>query len=582
MLKLIQKLYPFIKPYRLYFALAFVFMVLVDLTGYLLPEVVRVMTDQVFTQIQEPGMVKQLLILSGVLIGAGILRGIVANAMIQFFWIASESIVRDIRNALYHKIQHMELLSFDKLQVGDLMSRITSDIQILRNIFAWGLEHRIRITLITLTVFALMLYLNWPLALLVFGVIPVFMLAILYFSNKMRVGVLRKQRQLGRFVTAVQHNISGMRTVKAFSAEQEEVLRLDRVNAKLQEEETGLATLQAVFNPLILTVNGLGTLIILLYGGFKVTTGELSLGVLLAFITYLSLMRWPVSLLAPNVSLTNMAVGAADRIEEIFQMPDQKVTEKGILCQDLKGEIDFNNVSFSYQEEDPVLENIDFSIKAGEKVLIFGLTGAGKSTLISLIPRFYKPTSGEIAIDGIPLPQWSRECLRSQIGFVHQETFLFSATIADNIRYGKPEATQKEIEEAAHHAQIHDFITTLPGGYNTMVGEYGLGLSGGQRQRISLARTILQDPKILILDDCTSSLDSVTEHKIQRQLKELMKGRTSIIIAQRMGIVSEVDKIIVLNKKRIESHGDHKKLLKSSRLYRESFYSQYQQAQEEV
>ncbi|WP_053228242.1 ABC transporter ATP-binding protein [Spirochaeta cellobiosiphila] len=583
MLKLLKKLFPFLKPYKGNLVIAVLFMVLLDVTEYLLPLVVKLLTDDVFVNIQMEGMVHKLIWLCSILFGAALFRGIFANIMIQQYWIIGESVVRDMRNALYDKIQNMELLSYDKMQVGDLMSRLTSDIHILRNLFAWGLEHRLRIIFITTAVFILMMLLSWKLTLLVFVIIPIFLGTILFFSGKMRRAVERQQRRLGLFVSGIQQNITGMRTVKAFSAEEEEIRKLHNLNAKLKNEETNLATLQAVFNPLILVVNGVGTLIVLLYGGYQVMMGQLSLGILLAFITYMGIMRWPISLLAPNTSLFNMALGAITRIEEIFNLPDQKHAETGSFKKEIKGAIQFEKVCFAYTEEDSVLENISFSINPGEKVMLFGLTGAGKSTLISLIPRFYYPTSGNITIDETPLQDWHRETLRRQIGFVHQETFLFSATIGDNIRYGKPTATQAEVEEAASHAQIHEFIKELPEGYNTMIGEYGVGLSGGQRQRISIARTILQDPKILILDDCTSSLDSVTEFKIQQQLKELMKGRTSIIIAQRMGAVSDVDKIIVLNRKRIEGLDSHRNLLKYNSLYRDSYYSLYQQLpQEEV
>jgi len=573
-LSFIKQFYRFIRPYRGILITAIIMMVFVDLSGYILPKMVTYLTDDVYPYIQEPGMLSKMIWICAALIASGIIRGLFSYIMIRCYWSAGESIIRDIRNTLYDKIQHLQLAYYDQSRIGDLMSRMTSDLRLVRNFFSFGIEHRLRIILLTATVFVLMLLLSWQLALIVYGILPIFMFIILRSSKSMRQAVDEKQQQLGTFASRVQENLTGIRVVKAFAMEREEIKKYEKENQLLKEKETRLSLLQAFLNPLLLLMNGLGTLGIIIYGGIAYINGDLTLGVILGFLTYLGIMGWPVAVLAFNTSLISQTIGAGKRVKEILDAPDQKQEDLGSRTDFFKGQLTFQNVSFAYKQEQSVLNDLNFTIEPGEKVALFGLTGAGKSTLISLIPRFYPPSQGQIQMDGIPIEDWDLKALRSQIGIVLQETFLFSTTLAENIAYGKPEASMEEIKQAARHAMIHDFIETLPQGYQTKIGEYGIGLSGGQRQRIAIARTLLQDPKLLILDDCTSSLDTITEHKIQMQLRELMKGRTTIIIAQRMAAFALVDRIIVLNCGKVEDFDSHTRLMKKNPLYRAHFQSQ--------
>lgn len=574
MLSFFRQYYRFIKPYQGKLFWAVFSMILVDLSAYVLPEIVEYLTDDVFPYIKEPGMTAKMFWICTALIGSGLLRGLLSYIMIRCYWSVGESVVRDLRNYLYDKIQHLQLAFYDQSRVGDLMSRLTTDIRLIKNFFAFGIEHRLRILLLTATVFLLMILLNLQLALIIYGILPVFFYTIIRFSTRMRDAVNKKQQQIGAFASRIQENLTGIRVVKAFAVEEEEKVKYDRENRELLKREKELSLLQVYLNPLLLLINGIGTLVIILYGGWQYINGDLSMGILMGFITYLGLMGWPVAMLAFNTSLVSQALGAATRISEIIKAPDQKQQNQGKAKDFFKGRITFRKVSFAYTKNRNILEDVDFTIEPGEKVALFGLTGAGKSSLISMIPRFYPPTRGEIKIDGKNIENWELKALRSQIGIVLQETFLFSASLAENIAYGKPGASFDEIQDAARHAHIHDFIEALPQGYNTKVGEYGIGLSGGQKQRIAIARTLLQDPKLLILDDCTSSLDSITEHKIQMQLKELMIGRTSIIIAQRVAAFALVDRIIVLNKGRVQDFDSHSRLLQRNRLYRDNFLSQ--------
>lgn len=557
--------------------LAILAMLFVDIIAYMIPVAIGYLTDHVFPLMHERGMIRTLLSICGLLALAGFLRGMITYAMIRSFWHTGEAVVHDLRNALYGKLQHLDLGFYDQARTGDLMSRITTDILLIRDFFAFGIEHRIRIILITLTIFIIMIIQEWRLALAVYGLIPLLYMVVVSFSKKMRQAVLDKQKQMGILAARVQENITGIRIVKAFAMEDDEITKFAQENRKTQKREMHMSLLQVHLNAILLLANGAGSLIILLFGGYLVINGQQSPGLLFAFIAYLGIIRFPINMLAFNTSLVNQAMGAGDRIREILECPDQQRNNLNTLKASLLGKIAFRDVSFGYRENVPILKNLNFTIEPGEKVALFGLTGAGKSTLISLIPRFYLPTSGRIEIDDRDISDWELGFFRSRIGIVLQETFLFSASIGENIAFGKPGAGFDEIQQAARHAQIHKFIEKLPNGYDTLVGEYGAGLSGGQKQRVAIARTLLQDPALLILDDCTSSLDTVTERKIQTQLQELMKGRTTIIIGQRISTLALAERIIVLDNGTIQDIDSHSRLMKRNKLYRKTYEFQLSQ-----
>jgi ABC-type multidrug transport system fused ATPase/permease subunit len=533
--------------------------------------IVGYVTDAVYPYMREPGMLRRLAAAGGLLIGGAVVRGFLVNGMIRQFWYMAESVVRDIRNAVYQKLQHLDLSFYDRARTGDLMSRVTYDIQLIRNCIAFGFEHRIRIVLISATIFAIMLYQEWRLALAIYSILPIFFAVIIYFTRRMERAVTEKQRQMGRLNARLQENITGIRVVKAFAMEELEMDRFDEENRRMYERDLRVGLLQVHLNPILLMTDGIAAMIILVYGGYLVIMGEMSLGVLFAFVTFLGIMAFPIRILAFNTSLLSLARGGIRRIEEILHSPDQKRHNTGTSTVPIRGDLSFRHVSFAYEGNAPVLADISFDVKAGEQIALFGLTGAGKSTLISLIPRFYPPSSGSILIDGRDITEWDQQYLRSQIGTVLQETFLFSATLRENIAFGRSDASEAEIRQAAEYAQIGDFIESLPEGYDTVVGEYGVGLSGGQKQRIAIARTLLQDPKLLILDDCTSSLDAVTERNIQDQLRKLMVGRTTIIVAQRVSTLRLADRILVVDRGMVAGMDSHERLLRSNPLYRNTY-----------
>lgn len=574
MVSILRQLWPIVRTYKRNLLFACLFMVPFDLVAYSVPLVVGYVVDYIYPDITAGGALTPVFLAAGLLVVLGFFRGLSAHLMIRNFWYVAESVVQDLRNTLYDKLQHLDLTFYDNARTGDLMSRLTYDIQLLRNFFAFGIEHRIRIIAITGTIFAIMLWQEWRLALGVYTVVPIFFAIILYYSRRMRDAVSRKQKQMGRLNARIQENVTGIRVVKAFSMEHAEIERFDGENRTMLEKDLNMSLLQVLLNPVLLLTDGVGSLIILWYGGYQVISGTMSLGVLFAFVSYLGVMRFPMLILAFNTSLLNLARGACTRVFEILDAPDQKRYDTGTYKEPIRGRVEFDHVRFEYKSETPVLNNLSFVIEPGERVALFGLTGAGKSSLISLIPRFYLPTYGRILIDDRDITEWDLTHLRSQVGTVMQETFLFSASIGENIAFAKPSATQEEIEQAARYAHIHEFIASLPHGYDTIVGEYGVGLSGGQKQRVAIARTLLQDPCLLILDDCTSSLDAVTERKIQDELRELMEGRTTILVAQRVSTLALADRIIVLENGAISDMASHETLLERNQLYRTTYASQ--------
>lgn len=575
MLTVLRRIRPFLAPYRARMLVALAAMLGVDAIAYGVPLAIGYVTDRVYPRLgSSPEAMRELWVAGALLFAGAVLRGGLAHVMIRAFWSVAESSVRDIRNSLYHKLQHLDMDYYDRSRTGDLMSRATYDVQIIRNFLAFGIEHRARITLIMGTVFVLMLWQSPRTALLVYAALPLFIAAILFYSGRMRTAVVRQQRQMGRLNSRLQEHVTGIRTIKAFAVEREEAERFGAENQAMLERDLEASLPQAYLNPILLITEGVGALVLLAVSGQRVIAGELPLGVVVAFVSYLGIMGFPLRILAFNTSLVNLALGASGRLDEILRRDDQLQQSSGTHRAPVSGAVSFESVAFRYPESHCVLENVSFQVEPGAHVGLFGLTGSGKSSLISLIPRFYPPTEGRILIDGVPVEEWDLLKLRSQIGTVLQETFLFSASIRENIAFGRPSASADEIEAATRAARIHDFVESLPEGYDTIVGEHGVGLSGGQKQRLAIARTIVQDPRILILDDCTSSLDAVTEREIQAQLRELMRDRTTIIVAQRISTLELADRIIVLNEGGVEDIETHDVLVSRNATYRRTYLQQ--------
>jgi ATP-binding cassette subfamily B protein len=437
---------------------------------------------------------------------------------------------------------------------------------------------------------------NWSLTLVSFACLPFIAYFAIKFGARMRPIWTKTQQQMAATGTVLQENLSGMRVVKAFSRQRFESAKFEKEARLLYDAQISAARIQAVRGPLMTVLTTLASALVLWYGGMLVisqnwmighlTVGHLTAGELTQFYVYLSFLIPPIRMLGPHINMTSRAIASGQRIFEVIDT-ESAVKEKAnaAVLSDVKGDVKFDGVSFSYEsaksKSDDILKNIDLEAKSGEMVALLGATGSGKTTLVNLIPRFYDVTAGSISIDDIDIRDVTLASLRRQIGIVQQDAFLFSATIRDNIAYGAIDASDEEIIAASKTARLHDFIVTLPQGYDTWVGERGVTLSGGQKQRLAIARTLLIDPRILILDDSTSSVDTETEFLIQQALRELMKGRTTFVIAQRLQTVKDAQQIFVLDKGAIVERGTHLQLLHNGKIYRDIYELQLK-AQEEA
>lgn len=578
-------LYPYFRPYRWLFWTGFIFMLIQNSLMYVVPWGVGHIWDYVFPVLgKRPGGGWLLIKWCGFLLLAGLLRALFVFPMIYLFWSTGTKVVRDLRNHLYNKLQALPFRFYDRIRVGDLMSRLTLDIELIRNFYAFNIEHRSQIWMYFSIITGLLVITDWKLALACLGLIPVIIPTVLIFSRKMRAAVAARQIQAGILNAKVQENITGIRVVKAFAMENSELNKFGLENETMLAKNLNVSKLQAYLQPFLIFCSAIGMAAILWYGGARVIGGQMSLGKLITFVFYLTMLNWPFTMLAPNTNQIRQVEGSVNRVIEILNQPEEITSPAGggkVLPQ-IRGQIEFERVTFGYGDMIgpdwfPILKDLNLTVMPGEKVAIIGLTGSGKSTLVNLIPRFYDPQIGTIRIDGTDLTQLNVNWWRRQIGLVLQETFLFSATIADNIAFGRPEASPAEVRNAARAAQIDDFIMHLPQKYNTIIGERGVGLSGGQKQRVAIARAILLNPKIFILDDSTSSVDVETEQEIQTALNDLMTDRTTLIITQRLSTAKLADRVIILDSGEIRAQGSHEALMSQDQFYQELYRIQTMQ-----
>jgi ABC-type multidrug transport system fused ATPase/permease subunit len=480
----------------------------------------------------------------------------------------AQRVIYEMRGSLYRHLLEMSFSFYEKTQTGQLMSRATADVEMLKRFYGFGIVHLFQGILTFAGVIVVIFTMHWQLSLITVATLPFITLAIIRFGRLVGPAYQIIQEELAELTSVLQENLSGIRVVKAFSREDSEKEKFDRNNRRLLAKNLAAVRVFAYYFPFIGFLTGLSAAVILWYGGREVIRGNLLLGELVAFNSYLLMLVMPMRMLGWVVNLAQRGLASASRVFELLDAePEVRDLPGAREITRVQGEVVFENVSFSYREGVEALRGISFTAAAGQKIAIVGTTGSGKTTLVNLIPRFYDPTGGRILLDGIDIREFTLHSLRENVGFVPQETFLFSASIYENIGYGNPRAGPEEIAAAARAAQIHDFIETLPRGYQTVVGERGIGLSGGQRQRIAVARALLKDPKVLILDDYTSNVDHNTEYLIRQALATLMRGRTSFIIAQRVATVQSADLILVLDGGEVAVRGTHGELLAGSNLY---------------
>lgn len=490
-------------------------------------------------------------------------------------------VMHDLRRTLYHHIQRLSLSYHDQKRTGDLISTVTSDIGAIQDLISTVLLGLVVNALTLAGMVAVMLYLNWRFTLIALSVAPPLFLVVYTFTRRIKQASRAVRKKEGEIVSILEEVLTSIRVVKAFTREDYEEERL--AQESLESVQMGLRarSVKSKLAPIVEIIVAGGTCVVLWYGASLVLSGQLTSGALLVFLLYLSKMYKPMRELSKMTDTISKAVVGFERIGEVLETERQvRNIPRAIDAPRFKGNIEFRHVSFTYGEGRPVLKDIDLSIEAGQVAALVGPTGAGKTTIVSLIPRFYDPQSGSVRIDGFDVRRFRIKSLRRQISFVLQESLLFHAPIWENIAYGRPEANRDDIVRAAKLADAHEFIEKLPGGYDTMVGERGVTLSGGQRQRIAIARAVIRDAPILILDEVSSGLDAAAEQLVFEALNRLMEGRTSVVIAHRLVTVRRADVIFVIDGGTVVERGTHSELLARGGLYSELYEIQFRREEE--
>ena len=491
---------------------------------------------------------------------------------------SSQGVAYDLRDALFERIERLSFSYYDRAQTGQLVTRLTSDVEQIRTFAGSGVVQLANAVVMLIGTTVVLLYLDWQLALVALAIVPIIAVLLVRFVGRIRPLFREVQQTLGRLNTVLQEDLLGVRVIRAFAREDYETVRYTSVNDELLEKN--LTTVRVFSNnfPFVFLFANLGTLAIIWFGGWQVIGGRLSVGDLVAFNTLLGFMLFPILTIGFLSASISRAGASSQRVFDVLDAPlDVKDALDASTLLPLSCRVDFDNVSFRYPgSARDILAGVSFTARPGQTVAVLGTTGSGKSTLVNLIPRFYDVTGGAVRLDGNDVRDVTLSSLRSQIGIVLQETRLFSGTVRDNVAFGKPDATDEEVVAAGEAAQAGEFIRGLSEGFETVIGERGIGLSGGQRQRIAIARALLIDPRLLILDDSTSAVDAETEAAIQETLDRLMreKHRTVFVIAQRVSTVRDADLILVLDEGSIAASGTHEELLRESELYNEILGSQ--------
>ncbi|MDX8291298.1 ABC transporter ATP-binding protein [Metabacillus indicus] len=486
-----------------------------------------------------------------------------------------------LRNELYEKLQRLPFRYYDNAKTGDLMSRLTADVEGFRFFLSFGIAELIRFIILIAISLCVMFYYSVPLTFVTIAALPFLAVAVYRFDKRVHPAFRSIRKSFGKLNTNVQENISGIHTVKSLSREDFEISKFNSSNNEYRQKYLDTSDVWAKYFPLMEFIGNISVVALLGFGGYMVINGTLQPGELVAFYSLVWYIMWPIMNLGFVINLFSQSKASGERLLEILEA-DEEITDRDeqLSREKLSGHVTFKNVSLSYNDEDvPALTNVSFDAPPGKTIGLIGATGSGKTTVTQLMTRFYEATSGQILLDGKDIKDHTIKTLRGSIGVVLQESFLFSTTIKSNIAYGKPNATMDEIVNAAKRAQAHDFIMELPEGYDTMLGERGMGLSGGQKQRISIARAICVDPSILILDDSTSAVDMETEFRIQKDLKMVMKDRTTIIIAHRISSLKHADEIIVLEDGGVAERGTHEQLLQAEGPYKRIYDIQYKDQQ---
>lgn len=574
-LHIFKKLKEFYWPYRRNFYLSLLFIAIVTAITVVYPIILQITIDDVVLGNQY----NLIPIISVGFFLLMIIKGI-ANFLQQYLGdIFGIQTVFKMRNSLYQKLQRLSFTYYDNARTGDLMSRLTADVEGIRFFLSAGVGQFLRVVLLIVISLAVMFSYSIPLALVTMVSMPFLAVVVYRFDRRVHPAFRNIRTSLGVLNTRVQENISGMNTVKSLSREEFEIDRFTDNNSTYRDNYIFTSKVWAKFFPLMELIGNICMVVLISYGGYLVISGQLELGALVAFFSLVSYILGPLANLGFIINMFSQAKASGERLLEVLEAKeDIKQLDQPLGIRKINGHVTFDRVSLQYaKDDDMALKDISFDAPPGKIIGLVGGTGSGKTSITQLMTRFYESTSGDIYIDGKPVQDYDLRTLRQHIGFVLQEAFLFSTTIKENIAYGNPDHVSfDQIVDAAKRAQAHDFIMELPDQYDTLLGERGMGLSGGQKQRIAIARALLIDPSILILDDATSAVDMQTEVKIQKALKEVMKNRTTFIIAHRISSVKHADEILVLDEGEIAERGTHDFLLRNGGLYQRIYDIQYQ------
>ncbi|WP_445488515.1 ABC transporter ATP-binding protein [Niallia sp. 03133] len=572
-----KKLKSFYLPFKQYFICSLFFLVIVTCITVVYPIILQLTIDDVVRE----GKYHWIPYLAIGFILIMILKGIATYIQQYTGDLFGISSVYQLRNSLYEKLQYLPFSYYDNAKTGDLMSRLTADVEGFRFFLSYGFSELLRFILLIAVSITIMCYYSVPLTIASLITLPFLVFVTFKFDKAVHPAFRLIRKSFGKLNTKVQENISGINTVKSLSREDFEVKTFNDFNGDYKEQYLFTSDIWSKYFPLMEFLGNCSVVFLISYGGFLVINNNLQLGELVAFYSLLGYIIWPIMNLGFVINQFSQAKASGERLLEILE--EDNIIEnrkKAVFTKRLNGTVEFKNVSLKYaMKEEDALSHINFKVSKGKVVGLIGGTGSGKTSITQLLTRFYEATEGEVKVDGINVEQYDIHALRSNIGVVSQESFLFSSTIKSNIAYGKPDATMEEIIAASKRAQAHDFIMELPDGYDTMLGERGMGLSGGQKQRIAIARAICVNPSILILDDATSAVDMETEFIIQKELKEVMKNKTTFIIAHRISSIKHADEILVLEDGRIVERGLHTELITQHGSYKRIYNIQFQDQQ---
>ncbi|MBK8903882.1 MAG: ABC transporter ATP-binding protein [Anaerolineaceae bacterium] len=563
-----RRLLGYLKPYWKQLFIAYFSMLFATLLNLFVPQIIKDAIDNGLAA----GEPRALFVAGGIILGIAVVRGGAGFGQFYYGEWLTHRVSYDLRNHFYNSVQSLPFSFHDRTLTGDLMSRATSDISETERFVGTGLMGLISTILLLLGVIVAMLLESVQLSLLGLIPVPLLIYATIRFGNTVRPMFNLIQEQMGTLSSTMQESMTGINVVKAFAREPHELAKFDQQNNEWFDRRYGLIKVWANNWPLFTFLVAASIFLLLWFGGPAALEGQITVGSLFALISYVLMLGGPVQRLGFLVNLAATAGASAQRVFDIIDTPSEiEEREDAVSLHRLDGAVTFENVHFAYREDRPILAEISFHAEPGQTIALIGPTGSGKSSVTNLIPRFYDPTEGRILVDGVDVRDVQVQSLRRQIGIVLQDPFLFSQTVGENIAYGRPHASMDEIIAAAKAARAHGFVSEMPDGYDTRVGERGVTLSGGQKQRVAIARALLTDPRILILDDSTSSVDTETEHLIQEALAVLMEGRTTFVIAQRLLTLKNADQILVLDNGRIVQRGTHQQLLAEGGLYREIY-----------